>query len=147
MFQSRATRSWTRSFLKEQIAREQSGKDRDESKALPLSVHSRQRGDGVKEVICTDRTSRRHIWTCSKFIGVAKMGKGRKEGEKGTKGRNQGWSQRKREGTKPICMKGWMQDTSRGRGRVPLWGCHGKKKKQNRIGTESWKCWWMLYFS
>lgn len=65
-----------------------SGKDRDESKALPLSVHSRQRGNGVKEVSWAARTSRRHIWKCSKFIGVVKMRQGGKEGAKGTKGRN-----------------------------------------------------------
>lgn len=66
-----------------------SGKDRDESKALPLSVRSRQGGNGVKEMNCTARTSRRHIWKCIKFIGVVKMREGRKEGEKGTKDRNQ----------------------------------------------------------
>lgn len=75
--------------MKEQIAREVSGKDRDESKALPLSVHARQRCNGVKEMACVSRTSRRHVWKCSKFIGVAKMREGKKEGEKGTKGRNQ----------------------------------------------------------
>lgn len=50
MFQSRATRNWTRSFWGTDSKRVVSGKDRDESKSLPLSVHSRQRGNGVKEV-------------------------------------------------------------------------------------------------
>lgn len=96
MFQSRATRSWTRSFLKQQIARQQSLERTELRARLFNSVHCRQRGNGVKVVACTARASRRHIWKCNKFIGVAKLREGRKQGEKATEGRNQSWSQRKR---------------------------------------------------